>query len=120
MRGVNKKQLFVLYALGKYLKEANEKFKDQPLEVSVSKINFIRMMRSADITKKAERSLYKNLELLEKKKLIHYENKFLTLTEKGFKEFELVDAEISPYLRMLQIIKEDISKYAKKAQARFK
>lgn len=120
MKGVGKKQLFVLYSLGQYLKEANKKFEDQPLEVSVSKINFIRMMQNADIIKKAERSLYKNLEVLEKKRLINYKNKFLSLNEKGLKKFNDMDSEISPYLHMLAAVKEDISKYAKKAQARFK
>ena len=76
MGALNKKHQFMLYALMKYLIKLNKKYKDQPLEASVSKIDFIKLLQKLKIVEKSERGLYKNLEILEKKKFIKYENKF--------------------------------------------
>ena len=79
---LNKKHQFILYALMQYLKKLNKKFEDKPLEASVSKIDFIRLLQNLKIVEKSQRGLYKNLEVLEKKKLIRYENKFLKLSKR--------------------------------------
>jgi hypothetical protein len=85
----------------KYLKKLNKKFEHQPLEASVSKIDFIKLLKKLNIVEKSERSLYKNLEILEKKKLIIYQNKFLRLTEKGLKSVQQKDKELYPYLKII-------------------
>ena len=54
-----------------------------PLEVSISKSLFIGVVKKAHLAEKKERALYKNMETLEEKKLIKYDNKQLSLTKKG-------------------------------------
>ena len=75
-----KVQNYILYALGKWFTEANKTIKDKPLVVSINKKEFIALVGKAKIAKKRPRALYKNLEILEKKRLITYKNKELKLT----------------------------------------
>ncbi len=117
---LSKKHRFVLYALYQYLKEANKQLSDKPLEMSVSKIVFIEALMKSKIADKSQRALYKNLELLEKKKLIEYENKFLKPTPRGLKLFLEMHKEISPYFHMVDIIKTDIGNMGRKIQTFFK
>jgi hypothetical protein len=98
---LSKKHQFVLYALMEYLKKLNKRFRDKPLEASVSKIDFIRLLQSLNITEKSQRGLYKNLEVLEKRKLIAYENRFLKLTQRGLKLVQQKESELSPYFRLV-------------------
>lgn len=98
---LSKKHQFVLYSLMEYLKKLNKKFRDQPLEASVSKIDFIRLLQNMKITKKSQRGLYKNLEVLEKRKLIAYENRFLKLTQRGLKFVQRKETELAPYFRLI-------------------
>jgi len=116
---ISKKHQFVLYALMEYLKKLNKRFKDQPLEASVSKIDFIRLLQNLRIVEKSQRGLYKNLEVLEKRKLIAYENRFLKLTQRGLKAVQQKETEINPYIRLLvDLEKADIK--TSKAQTYFK
>ena len=85
LRGLN----FILFTLGKWYEEANKKIKVRPLRICISKKIFIELVTKAGFAKKQERALYKNLETLEKKKLINYDNKQLKLTKKGKKLYEL-------------------------------
>ena len=98
---LSKKHQFVLYSLMEYLKKLNKRFRDKPLEASVSKINFIRLIQNLNITEKSERGLYKNLEVLEKRKLIAYENRFLKLTQRGLKLVQRKETELAPYFRLI-------------------
>ena len=98
---ISKKHLFVLFSLMGYLRKVNKRFKNKPLEASVSKIDFIRFIKSAKITGKSQRGLYRNLEVLEKKKLIAYKNRFLKLTKKGLTKAKEMEKEIEPYLNVL-------------------
>ena len=82
------------------LKKVNKKFRNKPLEASVSKIDFIRFLKSAKIIDKSQRALYKNLEHIEKKKLIAYENRFLKFTKKGLKQAKEIEKDIDPYVRI--------------------
>lgn len=116
---LNKKQEFILYALMKYLSKLNKKFKDQPLAASVSKIDFIKLLKNLKIVEKSERSLYKNLETLEKKKYIQYENKFLKLTKKGLKIVEAKEADLFPYIKLIVKVKGKV-KTEKDPQTYFK
>jgi len=116
---INKKQLFILYALMRYLRKINRKFKHKPLEASVSKINFIKLLKNLQIVHKSQRGLYKNLEILEKKKLIKYETRFLKLTKKGLKFVEEKEKELFPYLKLIFTLEKKI-KMPKSPQTRFK
>jgi len=116
-----KVQNYMLYALGKWFEEANERIKDKQLAVSISKVNFIEVVKKAGIAHKQERALYKNLELLEKKKLIKYANKEIDLTEKGRKLFKKIEEEMLPYFKLVKTLKEtDPISYTKKLQTVFK
>jgi len=120
MARISKKYQFILYALMKYLKKINIKFEDKPLETSVSKIDFIRLLQNLKIIEKSQRGLYKNLEILEKKKLIRYENKFLKLTDKGLKIVREKENEIYPYLKLIEMLEKGKIKAAKSPQTYFK
>lgn len=117
---LSKKHKFVLYALYQYITEANKLFASQSLEMSVSKIVFIGALKKTKIADKSERALYRNLEILEKKKLLKYENKFLKPTERGLKMFEAMNQEIFPFIHAVDVIKKDALSMSKKAQTYFK
>jgi len=73
------------------------------------------------MVEKKERALYKNLEFLQKKKLISYNNKNLALTIKGKKLFEKVNEELTPYFNVSDALKKkDPLSYSKKAQTVFR
>ena len=113
-------QKFILYALGIWYLEANEKLKDKQLEIAISKAVFIDIVKEAGIVEKQSRALYKNLELLEKSKLIKYNNKNLSLTKKGNKIFSKVREDSQPYIEVAKILagKNPLS-YSKRLQTRF-
>ena len=71
---ITKTERFMLYSLGKWFEEANKKIKSKNLKVSISKTSFIELVKKSEIAKKQSRALYKNLESLEKRKLIIYKN----------------------------------------------
>lgn len=101
MAKLSKKHEFILYALLKYLQKLNKGFEDKPLEVSVSKIDFIKLIQDLEIVEKTQRGLYKNLQVLEKKKYLTYDNKLLKITEKGLKLGKEKEKEFVPYLRLI-------------------
>lgn len=117
---LNRKHRFILYALYQYLREANKQLSDKPLEMSVSKIVLIEALKKSRIADKSERALYKNLEILEKKKLIKYENKFLKPTPTGLKMFLEMHSEMVPYFHMVSVIKNDVRNLGRKVQTYFK
>jgi hypothetical protein len=117
---LNKKHRFVLYALYQYLREANKKYSDKPLEMSVSKSVFIEALKKTKIAEKGERALYKNLEILEKKKLVKYENKFLKPTEKGLKVFSAMHKEIFPFIHLIDTLRLESDSMTSRAQTYFK
>ncbi|MFH0978213.1 MAG: hypothetical protein V1837_02820 [Candidatus Woesearchaeota archaeon] len=118
--GVGKKQTFILFTLGQYYIEANKRLKGSLLEVVISKKVFIDIVKRAHLAEKKERALYKNLEVLEKKKFVTYENYCLKLTPKGQRLFDKVKKEYEPYLNLARVLdKTDISRNTK-AQTVFK
>ena len=111
---------FILFALGEFSSQANKKLSDKPLELAISKAEFIAIARKINITPKKERALYKNLEALETKKFISYQEKNLLLTKKGHSTFCSIHGQISPFLMIKDILaNEDPLKYARKAQTMF-
>jgi len=64
--------------------------------------------------------MYKNLEDLEEKKLISYDNKSLKLTERGDRRFQELLSKIEPYLSVSLLLRsENVLKYTK-VQAKFR
>ena len=101
----------MLFILGQYYKEINRKYRMPFLKVSVSKVEFIDLVKKSGIVSKQARSIYKNLEYLEKKKLIEYEHQMLKFTKKGKVEFERINKHIQPYIDTVdKIRKGDIRK----------
>ncbi len=95
---LTKAHQLVLYSLGECYRQLNRRFEAAPLEVSVSKGLFIKLLMDAGLVGKKERALYKNLELLEKKKFVSYINRQLRFTPRGYKAFSNINKNISPYL----------------------
>ena len=116
-----KKQNYILYALGQWYEQANKQVADKELEVSISKSIFIDLVMKAKIVEKKERALYKNLEALEKLKLIDYKSKNLSLTKKGGKLYARLNNEIKPYVQLNNLLdKTNPLSYTRKAQTVFK
>jgi DNA-binding PadR family transcriptional regulator len=112
---------FILFSLGAWFEEANKHIEDKPLQVSISKKTFIELVMNAGIARKQERALYKNLETLEKKKLISYENKDLQLTKKGEKAYLKVKDELKPYINVLgKLTEKSPTSYTRKVQTVFR
>jgi predicted methyltransferase len=117
---VGTKQKLILFALGEYYRESNKRLKNKSLEIVIPKYVFIDLITKLKITEKKPRAIYKNLEKLEKKKLITYKNRSMRLTEKGKKLFNTLSKEVNPYLRILKTLeKTNTFKYTKKAQTIF-
>ncbi len=120
MGGLSKPQAFVLFALGRCYEECERRFADKPLVVNMSKKSFIELARKACMVSKGERAMYKNLEDLEEKKLLSYENKSLKLTQRGERHFHELLGRVEPYLAVSLLLRsEDVLKYTK-MQAKFK
>jgi coproporphyrinogen III oxidase-like Fe-S oxidoreductase len=116
---VSEKSALMLFALGQYYKEVNKKF-NAPMQVAISKVDFIQLVQKAGITEKKERSIYRNLEILEKEKLIAYKNHMMQLTPKGMKMFAKLEKQVRPYIKIIHTVEsQSLSKYTKKAQAVF-
>ena len=114
-------QNFILFTLGKWFEEANKKVKNSSLQVSISKKIFIELVKAAQFAKKQERALYKNLEILEKKKLIEYANKELKLTKKGKELYDDINKRLKPFFNVFKKLKDKNSiSYTKKLQTVFK
>jgi Mn-dependent DtxR family transcriptional regulator len=117
----SKVQNYILFTLGKWFEEANKKIKNSSLKVSISKTTFIDLVKTAKFAKKQERALYKNLEILEKKKLVEYKNKELELTKKGKKLYEEINDSLKPFFNVFKKLKDkNPIGYTKKVQTIFK
>ena len=117
----SKTHSFILFSLGAWFEEANKRIEDRPLEVSISKKTFIELVMNAGIAKKQERALYKNLEHLEKKKLVSYINTGLELTKKGQKRYDKIKSEMAPYINVLEkLVTKSPTSYTRKVQTVFR
>ena len=90
-------QWLILYALGEFYQSLNQPLVEKPLQLQTSKITFIEHLLASKIITKQERAVYKNLELLEKKKLIQYDNKMVQLTEYGLKELQKMTIDLEQF-----------------------
>lgn len=101
---LSKVHCLMLFTLGSWYSSASKQLEGRPIELAVTKIVFIKALLNAGIAGKTERALYRNLEFLEKKKLVSYDNKVLRLTYRGRKRFEKIVDDVSPYLAVLKIL----------------
>ncbi len=102
-------QKLILYALGQFYNSLNQPLTEKPVRVRTSKIAFIELLLQSRLVSKQERAVYKNLEMLEKGKLIAYKSRMISFTEKGLKQFSRVQKEVRPFMeaeRSFQNIKD--------------
>lgn len=104
---LTKTQRLILYALGHFYTALNQPLVEKPVQVRTSKIAFIEHLLAAKIISKQERALYKNLETLEKKKLILYESRMIMFTELGLKELEKINKEISHFTALEKYFEQE-------------
>jgi predicted methyltransferase len=117
---LNIKERLMLYALGRYYDISARVLPNEALAIHLPKSVFIDFVRRVELFDKGERAIYKNLEYLEDRKLVSYENRNLSLTERGQKVYDKVKAEIKPYFEMNKIIVNDRVKESKKLQTVFR
>lgn len=92
----------MLFVLARFLQESNKQFEDSPLRISVSKAEFIDGIMKLKAVQKQERAVYKNLENLERKRLIKYtKTKELGLTRKGLNQYNDMNKSITKYMLIL-------------------
>ena len=103
---LTKTQRLTLYSLGECYKQLNKKFEGSPLEVFVSKIAFIEVLMKSGLVEKKERALYKNLECLEKKKLVSYKDRNLRFTQRGFNQYNGIRKETEPFFKVQSFLKD--------------
>ena len=94
---LTKTQRLILFALGQFYASLNQPLVEKPVQVRTSKIAFIEHLLQSKIVSKQERALYKNLETLEQKKLLSYENRMIMFTERGLKEAEKINQEFQQF-----------------------
>ena len=101
-----KPQRLILFALGQFYASLNQPLVEKPVQMRTSKIAFIEHLLQSKIISQQERALYKNLETLEQKKLITYENKMIIFTEVGLKELEKINREIRQFFSLENYFKD--------------
>ena len=92
----------ILFSLGRFYHFLNQPLIEKPLKLRTSKITFIEHLLSSGIISKQERALYKNLESLEKSKLIKYEQRMVRFTEAGLRELEKISQEIKNFISITE------------------
>lgn len=109
-------QKFILFTLGSWYLEASRKLSGT-VEIVISKATFIDLLMRANLAGKQARAVYKNLEDLEKQRLISYKNHNLALTKKGHKLFIKLYEELRPYVNVIHALKQkDPLSYSRRVQ----
>ncbi len=81
----------------------------------VSKITFIESILNSKIISKKERALYKDIESLEEKKLIEYDQKKIRFSEQGLKELQRIEKEVKCFIELNNYFKS-VNKTKRKLQ----
>ncbi len=87
-------QRLILYALGRFYESLNQPLIEKPVKVHTSKITFIELLKRSPQITKQPRTIYKNLETLQKNKLITYDHHLITLTKTGLSELKKIKQEL--------------------------
>ncbi|MBI2103299.1 hypothetical protein HYT55_05635 [Candidatus Woesearchaeota archaeon] len=103
---LTKTQRQILFALGEFYAQLNQPLEEKPLQLRTSKVVFITFLLHSRIVTKRERALYKNLEMLEKKGLIKYENRMIRFTEDGLLILKKINKEFEEILRIKHFFSE--------------
>ncbi|MBI2581838.1 hypothetical protein HYV87_01755 [Candidatus Woesearchaeota archaeon] len=104
---LTKPQRLILFALGQFYNSLNQPLVQKPVQIRTSKIAFIEHLLHSKIISKQERALYKNLETLENKKFISYDNKMIVFTELGLKELEKISKEIQQFIDLEKYFQDE-------------
>lgn len=94
---LSKPEKLILHSLGQFYLSVNQPLIEKPVRVRTSKIAFIELMLKSEAVRKQKRALYRNIESLEKRRLLKYENRMIAFTPKGLKELEKVRKEVKPF-----------------------
>lgn len=94
---LSKSEKLILHSLSQFYISVNQPLIEKPVRVRTSKITFIELMLKSNVIRQQKRALYQNLEGLEKKHLLKYDNRMIAFTPKGLKELDKVQKEIKPY-----------------------
>src|SRR3989338_9021996 len=97
---VTKTEKLMLYALSEFYHRLNQPLEKTPLEINTSKIIFIELLLQTQTILKKERAIYKNLEALERKKLISYEHKIIKFTDQGILQLKKIQRELQPFMEI--------------------
>jgi|SRR3989338_4211509 len=97
---LTKVEKLMLYSLGQFYQALNQPLVEKPVMLSTSKIVFIGLLLKSGLVAKQKRAVYRNLESLEKKKLIKYKRRMIKFTEKGLKELKKITLEVMQYTLM--------------------
>jgi len=108
----------MLFIIGQFFKETDQKFAESPLKVAVSKAEFIDTMMHIGVVSKKERAIYKNLEGLGHNKMITYDEKNLKLTRKGLAEYEKTVKETDRLDDIRDKIKSERIRFKRKIQTK--
>jgi hypothetical protein len=97
---LTKTQRLMLYSLGQYYRSLNQPLREAPVKLRTSKIAFIEILEESQVITKQERAIYKNLEQLQKKQLIQYENRMIQFTSKGVSILQRINVEIRQFVEV--------------------
>ncbi|MBU2561762.1 MAG: hypothetical protein KKD17_05685 [Nanoarchaeota archaeon] len=118
--GLSGKKKELLFVLGQFFKETDRKFSETPLLISISKAEFIDVIRSLQAVEKKERALYRNLEDLENARYIVYEDKNLRMSRKGFNEYARIRHELETLNKICSSIEAGRIRFKRKTQTKLK
>lgn len=104
---LTKTQRLILFSLGEFYKQLNQPLKEKHLKLRTSKIAFITFSLHSKIITTQERALYKNLEQLEKKKLITYQRKMIKFTDEGLTILKKIEKEITQFIKLKEFFKKE-------------
>jgi hypothetical protein len=91
----------VLFVLGEFFKATDRRFSSAPLEVGVSKAEFIDAIMKTGAVKKQERALYKNLEELQNYRYILYrKDKILRMSNRGLELYRRMSRDLERLMDM--------------------
>ncbi|MFH1405737.1 MAG: hypothetical protein ABIG52_00800 [Nanoarchaeota archaeon] len=103
---LTKTERLILFSLSQFYSSINQQLVKKPIRLETSKITFIEHLLQSGIITKRERVLYKNLEALEDKKLIEYENRMIKFTDSGLRIVQKIDREIKQFVDVKEHFKE--------------
>ena len=88
--------------------------------MSVSKAEFIDVIRGLKAVSIKERAVYRNLENLQKDKYIIYDERKLKMSRKGYNEYERIWKEADLFRKVADSIEASSMKFKRKIQTKLK